>query len=266
MSLAAVVALAVQTRFLFLVVATIVLTQCLIASAPAPADRRGRAIASPQVAATLVAGVVAAAFAYHPLFLLGAAGTQAASDGAVATGVFAGVLPGVAAGVIVAIIGQALRRDGRPNLVRSLAAVTSLALFAAIAAAWISAARASAIGSTRVPIGSEVVTLACAAIAGGLLMWVLPFSRMVAGLLTLALGAASAAGTAVLLDSAVHTLYAAVVGAGAAGFAAMGLLVGQAWTQGRGHASAGWGFPGALAFAMTGPLVYIGAQVATAGL
>ena len=262
--MAGVVALAVQTGFLFLVVATIVVAQCLIASAPAPADRRGRAMASPQVAATLVAGLVSALFAYQPRLLLGAGGTQASADGAVSTGVFAGVLPGVAAGLIVAIVAQALRRDGRADLVRSLAAVTSLALAAGTASAWIGAARASALSTARVPIGSEVVTFACAAVAAGLAMWVLPVARSIAGLLALAAGALAAAVVAALLGGSVHGLYAAVVGAGAAGFAAMGLLVGQAWTQGRGHASAGWGFPGALAFALTGQLVYIGAQLATA--
>lgn len=258
--------MAVQTGFLLLVLATIVVAQCLIASAPAPADRRGRAIASPQVAATLVAGLVSAIFAYQPRFLMGANGTQAGADGAVSTGVFAGVLPGVAAGLIVAIVAQALRRDGRADLVRSLAAVTSLALVAGTASAWIGAARASALSSSRVPIGSEVVTLACAAVAAGLAMWVLPLPRSIAGLLALAAGAGAAAGMSVLLGGSVQPIYAAVVGAGAAGFAAMGLLVGHAWTQGRGHVSAGWGFPGALSFAMTGPLVYIGAQLATARL
>jgi hypothetical protein len=264
--LAGVVALAVQTGFLLLVVATIVVAQCLIASAPAPADRRGRAIASPQVSATLVAGLVSAMFAYQPRFLLGANGTQSGADGAVSTGVFAGVLPGVAAGLIVAIVAQVTRRDGRANLVRSLAAVTSLALIAGTASAWIGAARASVLSTSRLPIGSEVVTLACVAVAAGLAMWVLPLARSIAGLLALAAGAMGAAAVAVLADGSVQALYAAVVGAGAAGFAAMGLLVGHAWTRGRGHVSAGWGFPGALAFAMTGPLVYVGAQLATAQL
>jgi hypothetical protein len=147
-----------------------------------------------------------------------------------------------------------------------LAAVTSLALLAGTASAWIGAARASALSTARLPIGSEVVTLACAAVAAGLVMWVLPLSRSTAGLLAVAGGAVAAATVAVLVDSSVQALYAAVVGAGAAGFAAMGLVVGHAWTRGRGHMSAGWGFPGALAFAVTGPLVYVGAQLATARL
>jgi hypothetical protein len=176
------------------------------------------------------------------------------------------VLPGVAAGLIVAIVAQVTRRDGRANLVRSLAAVTSLALIAGTASAWIGAARASVLSTSRLPIGSEVVTLACVAVAAGLAMWVLPLARSIAGLLALAAGAMGAAAVAVLADGSVQALYAAVVGAGAAGFAAMGLLVGHAWTRGRGHVSAGWGFPGALAFAMTGPLVYVGAQLATAQL
>lgn len=265
-SLVAVVALAVQTGFLALVVATVVIAQCLIAGAPAPADARGRAIATPQVVPTMVAGLVSAVFAYEPLLLLGARGTRAGADGAVSTGVFAGLLLGLAAGVIAAILAQILRKDGRPNLVLSVAAVTSLALFAAMSSAWIGAARASGSTTSGMSTGSEVVTLSCAAVAAGVATWVLPRHRGVAGVSALVVGGAAAAGSAWLLGSALHLLYAATVGAGAAGFAVMGLVVGSVWTRGRGHVSAGWGFPGALAFVLTAPVVYISAQLASANL
>jgi hypothetical protein len=265
-SLVAVVALAVQTGFLALVVATIVVAQGLIAGAPAPADARGRAIATPQVVPTMVAGLVSAMFAYEPWLLLGARGTRAGADGAVSTGVFAGVLVGLAAGVIAAILAQILRKDGRPNLVLSVATVTSLALFAATSSAWIGAARASGSTTSGMSTGSEVVTLSCAAVAAGVLAWVLPWHRGVAGASALLVGGGAAAGTAWLLGSPLHLMYAATVGVGAAGFAVMGLAVGAAWTRGRGHVSAGWGFPGALAFVLTAPVVYIGAQLASASL
>lgn len=263
-SLAALVALAVQTQFLLLVVAAILVVQCLIASAPAPADERGRAVLSPQELPVLAAGVVSATLAYNPTLLLGARGTQSGSDGAVSTGVFAGVLLGVAAGLTVAIIGQLVRRDERVSLVRSLAAATSLVLFSAIATAWIGAARATSVSGTPVAVGRDIVTLACAAVVAGLIVWVFPVSRTLAGAAVLAVGAAAAAGTNWAIGGSVDLWFAAVAGMCAAAFAAIGLLVGHAWTQGRGHVAVGWGFPGALAFAIVGPLVHVAAQLASA--
>jgi hypothetical protein len=264
--LAVIVALAVQTGFLILVVATIVVAQFLIATAPAPAGARGRAIPTPQFAATVSAGLVSSGIAFHPVLLLGAPGTKSGADGAVSTGVFAGLLPAMAVGVVVAIVAQIARKDGRAQLVQSLAAVVALAMFAATASAWIGAARASGSVAARIAIGGEVVTVGCAGMAAGMVIWAIPMNRTVMLVGAPLAGGATGAGASVVMDTQLHWSYAACVGLGAAGFAILGVVLGRAWTQGRGHLSAGWGFPGALAFAVAGPLVYIGAQLATAAL
>jgi hypothetical protein len=258
MALAFVVALAALTRTLLPVVATIIVVQVLIASAPSPADARGRAIPTPQAVATLAGGFTAAAIAYLPSLLIGAGGTRAGIDGLSITGVLAGLLPGVAVGVLIAIGAQIVRKDGRHDLVTSLGTVVSLVLFAATASAWI--------GAARTPSGREIVAIAGAAMVTALVVWTIFGPHLVAGIAAVAVGAADAAGMAVRLHGATTWEFAAVVGAGVAGFAIAGLLVGMAWTEGRHHLAAGWAFPGALAFTLCGPLVYVSAQMVSAAL
>jgi len=258
MALAFVVALAVLTRTLFPVLATIVVVQVLIATAPSPADSRGRAIPTPQVLATLVGGLVSAAIAYRPDLLIGAPGTRAGIDGLATTGVLAGFAPGAAVGVLVAIVVQVARKDGRRELVASLGTVVSLVVFAGTASAWI--------GAARTPSGREVVVIAAAAVVDAFVVWIIFGFRWVGGVVAVLAGGVAGAGMALRLDGAVTWQFGAVVGIGVAGFAVVGLLVGLAWTEGRHHLSAGWGFPGALAFALTGPLVYVGSQMVSAAL
>lgn len=265
-TLVAVEALAVQTGFLVLVLATVLVAQCLIASAPSPADQRGRSVATPQFWPTIISGVAASVIAFEPRVLIGAPGTRAGADGAVSTGVFAGVIPAVAFGLILAIIVQLARRDGRSNLVLSLSVVVTLTVFSALASAWIGAVSASGSRSGTLTIGGDLVTCACAAVGVGLLGWVVPWSRPVGAAVSMGVGAAASAGTAWLIGGELVWPFAAAVGMGATGFALIGLLIGAAWTRGRGHVATTWGFPGALAFVLTGPLVYIAAQMATASL
>src|SRR5689334_5800957 len=113
MALAFVVALAALSRTLSPVVATIIVVQILLATAPSPTDADGRSLPTPQFAATLAGGLVAAAIACVPPFLIGAAGTRAGIDGLAVTGVLAGLMPGVAAGLMVAIGAQLIRADER---------------------------------------------------------------------------------------------------------------------------------------------------------
>jgi hypothetical protein len=258
MALAFVVALAALTRMLAPVVATIIVVQILIAAAPSPADARGRAIPTPQLVATLAGGLVAAAIACQPPVLIGAAGTRAGIDGLAITGVLAGLMPGVAVGVLVAIGAQLTRKDDRRELVVSLSTVVSLVLFAGIATAWIGAARTAS--------GRQIVTIAGAAILAALAVWLVFGPRTLPSVVSVAFGSAAAAGMALRLNGAATWEFAAIVGAAVSGFAVVGLLVGMAWTQGRHHVSAGWGFPGALAFALTGPLVYVAGQMVSAAL
>ena len=255
--LAAVLTLAVQTGVLILVALVIVVVQGLLASAPAPADARGHSIPTPRSAATMSAGIVSCIIALWPGLLLGAEGSSAGLDGLVSTGVVAGILPGVAVGVFVALIAQMLR-DERRELVLSTSAAISLALFASLASAWIGAARAAA--------GSEVVTVAAVGLAASLLVWMIPIDRYVCAAAAITAGAGASAAAAVVVDGLPTWLFGIAIGSGTALFAILGQVLARAWSQGRVHASAGWGFPGAMAIAMAGPIVYLGGQLITAGL
>jgi hypothetical protein len=255
--LAAVLTLAVQTGALILVALVIVVVQGLLASAPAPADARGRSIPTPRSAATMSAGIVSCIIAVRPSLLLGPEGSSAGLDGLISTGVVAGILPGVAVGVFVALVAQMLR-DDRRELVLSTSAAISLALFASLASAWIGAARAAA--------GAEVVTIAAAGLAASLVVWTIPIDRYVCAAAAIMVGAAASAAAAVVVDGMPTWLFGVAIGSGTALFAILGQVLARAWSQGRVHASAGWGFPGAMAIAMAGPIVYLGGQLVTAGI
>ncbi|MGA9101039.1 hypothetical protein [Aeromicrobium sp.] len=255
--LAAILTLTVQTGVLILVVAVIVVVQGLLASAPAPADARGRSIPTPRSAATMSAGLVSCVVAMDPTLLLGADGSSVGQDGLVSTGVMAGILPGVAVGVFVALVAQMLRRDDRRELVLSTSSAISLALFASLASAWIGAARASS--------GPDVVTIAAVGLAASLLVWMIPIDRFVCGAIAVTVGAAASAVAALMVGGLPTWVFGVAVGSGTALFAILGQVLARAWSQGRVHASAGWGFPGAMAIAMAGPIVYLGGQLVTAG-
>ena len=246
-ALVAVMGVAAQTRVLLPVLATVFVAQVLIASGPSPADERGRAIATPQLTATLIGGAVSSAIAYHPDLLIGTQ-TRASLDG-LKPGVFAGVLLGVAAGLVAAIVAQVARKDERHHLVESLAAVSSLVVFAACASAWVSAVRANT--------GREVVTVGCAAVLACFLAILVPGDRRVVVQIALIAAAAAGAVGSHFVEGQSTVPYAACVGFGAAGFALVGLSVGTTWTHGRSHLSSAWGLPGALAFVLAGPLVFV---------
>jgi len=247
LALATVMGLAAQTRVLLPVLATVLIAQVLIATGPSPADDRGRAIPTPQLVATLISGGVSSAIAYHPDLLLGAQ-TRASLDG-LKPGVFAGLLLGVAAGLIAAIVAQVARKDGRRHLVESLAAVSSLVVFAACASSWVAAARANT--------GREIVTIGCAAMLATLLLTLMPGDRRVILPIALIAGAVAAAAAGHLVEGQATLPFAAGAGLAAAGFALVGLAVGTVWTHARSHLPSAWGLPGALAFVMAGPLVFV---------
>ncbi|MGH3459742.1 hypothetical protein [Aeromicrobium sp.] len=256
--LAAVLALAVRTDALLLVAAVIVVVQGLLASAPSPADARGRSIPTPRSAATMSAGIVSCAFALHPRLLLGADGSTVGLEGFISNGVFAGVLLGVAVGVFVAIVSQMLRRDDRRHLVLSTSSAVSLALFASLASAWI--------GATRSASGPDVVTIAAVGLAASLLIWMIPIDRYVCAAAAITVGAVASAAAALVVGGLPTWVFGLAIGSGAALFAILGQVLARAWSQGRVHASAGWGFPGAMAIAMAGPIVYLGGQLITVSM
>jgi hypothetical protein len=246
--LAAIMGLAAQTGVLLPVLATAFVAQVIIAAAPAPADDRGRALPTPHMIPTLVAAVVSAAIAYRPTLLLGA-GTRASLEG-LQSGVLAGILPSIAAGLIAAFVAQIARRDDRRSLVRSLGAATSLLVFAACASGWIGAAG-------RPGSGRGVVVVACAAIAAGILVGLIPGPRPLVVPVAVMTGAASALGAAHLADTAMPVAFAVALGVGTSGIAVMALAVGAAWTHGRHHLPTAWGLPAALSLALTGPIVFM---------
>lgn len=246
-ALATVMGLAAQTQVLLPVLATVLIAQVLIASGPSPADDRGRAIPTPQLVATLVSGAVSSAIAYHPDLLLGAQ-TRASLD-SLKPGVFSGLLLGIAAGLVAAIVAQAVRKDGRRQLVESLAAVSSLVVFAACASAWVAAARANT--------GREIVTIGCAAVLVTFLLNLAPGDRRLVLPIALIAGAAAGAAAAHLVGGQATLPFAAGVGLATAGVGLVGLAVGTAWTHGRSHLPSAWGLPGALAFVLAGPLVFV---------
>jgi hypothetical protein len=247
LALVTVMGLAAQTRVLLPVLATVFIAQVLIAVGPSPADERGRAIPTPQLTATLIGGSVSSAIAYHPSLLFGAQ-TRASLDG-LKPDVFAGALLGIAAGLTAAIVAQAARTDGRGQLVESLAAVSSLVVFAACASAWVGAARANT--------GPEVVTIGCAAVLATFVVTLAPGDRRVVLPFALLVGTGAGAAASHFVDGQSTLPFAAGVGLGAGGLALLGLVVGTLWTHGRSHLPSAWGLPGALAFVMAGPLVFM---------
>lgn len=258
LALAAVITLASYTEVVF-VAAAVLVVQVLVASAPSPAGATGRSIRVPRFAAAIAAGLVATILTVFPHLLGGADGTSSHTLGQVETGMLSGLLPAVAVAVFVALISQMLRTDGRADLVPSTSFAVALGVFAALPAGWIGAAQ-----SLGAP---EVVAIGAAGLGAGVVAWAVPLDRWVCGSAAVVLGGAAGAAVAVGIDSLVTWVLGVAIGSGAALFAVLGEVLGRAWSQGRTHASAGWGFPGALSVALAAPIVYVGGQlVGAAGL
>ena len=256
-TLAGVITLAAYAD-LALVGAAVVLTQLLIAFAPSPVDPSGRTIRSPHLVAALAAGAVATVVTLVPGILDGADGTSSRVVGSTDHGMLAGVVPAIAVAVFVALVGQMLRSDGRPDLVSSTAYAVTLGVFAAMTTGWIGAAQS--LGD------AEVVAVGAAGLAAGLVVWLVPIDRFVCASMAVLAGAGGGAAVAANVDSPMTWLFGVAVGSATALFAVLGQVLGRAWSRGRTHAAAGWGFPGAMSVALVGPLVYVGGQLIGAGL
>ncbi|MET0766479.1 MAG: hypothetical protein ABWY50_02435 [Aeromicrobium sp.] len=255
LALAGVMTLAAYTDPVLVGVA-VLLVQVLIAVGPGPVDRAGIAIASPRLVPVLVAGVVATALSLEPDLLTGAEGTSTDVIGISDTGVFVGAIPGVAAAVFVALVAQMLRRDGRTDLVQSVGYAVLLSATAVLAIGWIGAVQS--IGD------AACVAVAAAGVGAGLLAWMLPVDRWIC--LSLATVAGAAAGAAVVLavDSIMTAYFGVLVGAAAAILAVVGQVVARTVGGHGTHPSVAWGFPGAMAIALVGPVAYLGGQLVTA--
>ncbi|KRC66041.1 hypothetical protein ASE12_15525 [Aeromicrobium sp. Root236] len=238
-----------------LVGAAVALVQVLIALAPRAVGPSGRSIRSPHFVAALSGGLVATAITLAPDLLNGADGTSPDVVGATDSGMLAGILPAIAiaVSVFVALIAQMLRKDGRPDLVPSTAYAVTLGAFAALCAGWIGAAQS--LGD------AEAVAVGAAGLAAGLLVWLVPLDRFVCASFAVVAGAAAGAAVTLLVDSSLTWVFGVTIGSATALFAVLGQVLGRAWSRGRTHASAGWGFPGAMSIALAAPLVYVGGQL-----
>jgi hypothetical protein len=252
LALAGVITLAAYTGTM-LVAAAVLVVQVLVASAPSPADARGRAIRAPRFAAALAGGVVATGLTVAPDVLVGAEGSSSDAFGPVDSGMLAALMPAVVVAVFVALVSQMLRKDGRVELVASTGYAVSLGVFAALAIGWIGAAQSLGDG--------DVVAIGAAGLAAGLLVWLLPVNRWTCGSLAVLAGAAAGAGVALYVDSVMTWVFGVAVGSGTALFAVLGQVLGRAWAGGRSHADSGWGLPGAMSLALAAPIVYVGGQL-----
>lgn len=236
-----------------LVGAAVILVQVLIALAPRAIDPSGNTIRSPHFAAALSGGLVATAITLAPDLLDGAEGTSPDVVGATDNGMLAGILPAIAVSVFVTLFAQMLRSDGRPDLVPSTAYAVTLGAFAALSSGWIGAAQS--LGD------AEAVAVGAGGLAAGLLVWLIPIDRWICASCAIVAGGAGGAAVAIYADSTLTWLFGVAVGSAVALFGVLGQVLGRAWSRGRTHAAAGWGFPGAMSVALAAPLVYVGGQL-----
>lgn len=250
LALAGLLTLAAYTDPLF-VAAVVVVVQLLIALAPSPNDAQGRAVDGPRFAAAASAGAVATVLTIAPHLLRGADGSSAKAFGQTDNGMLSAIMPAIAVGVFVALASQMARKDGRTNLVDTTGHSVALGVFAAMAVGWIGAVQS--LGN------AQVVAVGAGGVAGGLLVWLLPIERWLCGSGAVVVGAVAGAVVSHELD--MTWVFGVAVGSGAALFAVLGQILGRSWSQGRTHAAAGWGFPGAMSIALAAPIVYVGGQL-----
>jgi hypothetical protein len=250
LALAGLLTLAAYTDPLF-VAAVVVVVQLLIAQAPSPTDSKGRAVHAPRFAAAAAAAAVATVLTLSPDLLQGADGSSSKAFGQTDNGMLSAIMPAIVAGVFVALVSQMTRKDGRTNLVSTTGYAVALGVFAALTVGWIGAAQS--LGD------AEVVAVGAAGVAGGLIVWLVPIDRWLCG--SAAIVAGAVAGAVVAYEVDLTWGLGVAVGSGAALFAVLGQILGRSWSQGRAHAAAGWGFPGAMSIALAAPIVYVGGQL-----
>ena len=251
--LIATMTLATYTHVIFVAVLVLVI-QAMIAAAPAPADERGRSVASPRFAPAFAAGALATILTLWPDLLGGAPGTTSTYS-AISNGVLAGIMPGVALGVIVTLIAQMFRRDGRANLVLSVGYTVTLCMFATLPVAWLAATQSFG--------RSIVVALGAVGVVVAMLVWAVPKDRFLVGVAAVLAAGLAGIGVAVVVPTVINVnlAFAAVTSGCAAFFAIIGLVVGRNWCRGRLRVADGWGFPSAIALAIAGPVVYVAGQL-----
>lgn len=250
-ALAGVVVLAATTPERWLVAVAVLLVQVLAATAPAHGGPR---VSRPSLFVPVVAGsLVATVVAQDPTLLRGEQGTSSTEDALLSSGPLAGMLLGSAVVVFWALVAQMLRRDGREEVVLSVATTAMVGVLATFAAGWVAAAAATT--------SEDVVVMGAAGLAAGLLMWAVPGDRVVLGSASVVAGMAAGALVAGLLDGAGTWLLGVAVGGAAAGCAMLGQVTGRAWAADLRPGPQTWAFPAALSVAMVGPVVHLGVQL-----
>lgn len=254
--LAGLVALATSTDEIWLVAASVLLVQLVVAAAPAPPEVRG--LSAPRWWPVAVGGAVATWVALDPEVLAGPDGSEAGRDALLASGILAGMLPGTVAVLFLTLLGQMFRRDGRGSFVLTTGHTVTLGLLATLASGWVAA--------SRTPLADQVVVMGAASIAVTLLVW--SALRSGAGLSPgvgagVAITAGAAAGAAVpwLVDGWATWVLGVTVGGGAACAALLGQVVARLWGVDRWSAPEGWGLGAALSVCLAGPVVHMGAQL-----
>ena len=235
LALAGAITLAAYTDPVF-VGAAVLLVQVLIALAPSAVDPSGRSIRSPHFVAALSGGVVATVITLAPDLLNGADGTSADVVGATDNGMMAGILPAIAVSVFVALIAQMLRTDGRPDLVPSTAYAVTLGAFAALRRD--GSARPSPWARPKPSLsGPAASPPGCSCGSSRSTDGSAPRSRslpaQVAELRSRSASTRPSRGSSASRSDLLRPL-----------FGVLGQVLGRAWSRGRTHASAGWGFPG----------------------
>lgn len=257
LALAGVITLAAHTDLLLVAIA-VLLVQVLVAIAPPLQTSTGEVIAAPRLVPALVAGVVATVLTYEPGLLEGARGTSRDVIGTTDTGMLSAVLPAIVAALFVALFAQMLRKDGRTHLVRSLGYAVLISVVAAFTAGWLGTAQS--LGD------AAAVSVGAAGLGAGLVVWMLPIDRWLCLSLSTVAGAGGGAIVAGTVDSPMTVYFGVVVGAGSAVLAILGQVVAQVMAGSSKQPAARWGFPGAVAVAFAGPVVYLGGQIITVPL
>lgn len=250
-ALAGLLALSATTGELWLVVAAVGLAQLLVAAAPAAS---GLEHVRSRPFLPVVAGcAVATTLAYDPGLLAGTEGTRSADDALLASGVLAGILVGSAVVVALALLAQMLRRDGRADLVRSVAGTVTLGVLTCLGAGWVAAAGASS--------STDVVLAGALALAAALLVWAVPGDRVLVASASVVAGVVAGGAAPLLVDGPGTWVLGSAVGGAAALCAVLGQVLGRAWTVGRSTGPEGWAFPAGLSVVLVGPVVHVGAQL-----
>lgn len=251
-ALAGLLALATATREPWLVAVGVLVVQVLVATAPAHGggDRPRLTTFLP----VLLGSVVATAVGWDPDLLRGTDGTRATEDALLSSGVFSGVLLGSAVVVFAGLLGQMLRRDGRGELVRSVAATVLVGVLACLTAGWVAAAAESA--------SIQVVALGAASASAALLVWAAPGDRVLLGSAAVTAGVLAGVVVTLAVDGTGTWVLGVAVGGAAAGCAVLGQVLGRAWGVGAAPGPQTWAFPAALSVALVGPVVHVGAALA----